>query len=117
MLLTTESKIQFIICLLSFINFIPIILQYHYPTESVDDNTEDLDLQLKHSYNVRAAFACSIAVMGPFILEALFDYITKDLERLNNVYWNKSLRNSLICFIIPDIYILGMNNISVYTEL
>ena len=104
---TTESIIQIIIILLSFEAFVPIILQYHYPTESYDDNKQDLDLQLKHSYSIRMVFASSIAVMGPFILEILFDYFTNITDKMNNVYWNKTKRNEIICFILPDIYILG----------
>lgn len=106
MIITTELIIQIIIIILSFETFIPIILQYHYSTESYDDNKQDLDLQLKHSYSVRMVFASSIAVMAPFILEMLFDYFT-NVKSTISVYWNKSKRNAIICFILPDIYILG----------
>lgn len=109
-----ENILPTILVTLSLLIFLPIILQFHYSLHSNDDNKQDLDIQLKNSNAVKMVFASSIAVIFPFLFEFLFDYVHNNSSAMNNIYWNKSHRLSFLCFLLPDIYILGYTISIVY---
>ena len=65
-MMNTNHIYPMVLIIGSLFAFLPIILNYHYSTQSDDDNIKDLDIQLKQSYNLHMAFVSSIAVMLPF---------------------------------------------------
>ena len=77
-MMNTNHIYPMVLIIGSLFAFLPIILNYHYSTQSDDDNIKDLDIQLKQSYNLHMAFVSSIAVMLPFLFEYLLEFLFLD---------------------------------------